>query len=218
MPCSERGCPSISDVCSKLHLPYPSRCFYKSKIVDGISRREEHIQSLHLALVGDIAGIENICVSRVKRPTVPRSELSFQSIVLAFCFWDDNFQLNLAQNKPRKKYEFKVRKDIHYIPPAPLACGSGWQTVEGDKTGLSGLITISIRSICIFVFWKLFHTGGHGKQLKITTILSSALDVTEDLNFPLLICSAPQEACLPTRCYCERLVMHADAGSVWSRF
>lgn len=64
------------------------------------------------------------------------------------------------------------------ILPAPLACGSGWQTAEGGKTGPSGLITISIRSIYMFVFWKLFHTRGHGKQLKIATILSGALDVT----------------------------------------
>lgn len=77
MQCSERGCRFISDVCSKLHLPYPSRSFYKSKIVDGISRSEEHIQSLHLALVGDIAGTENICIRRVKQPMEPRSELSF---------------------------------------------------------------------------------------------------------------------------------------------
>lgn len=166
MQCSERGCPSTSGDCAKLHLPYPSRRFYKSEIVDGISRGEEHIQSLHLALVGDIAGTENICVSRIKQPTVPRSELFFQSIFLAFCFWDDIFQLKFAQNIPRKKYEFKVLKDIHSTRPAPLACGSGWQTAEGGKTGLSGLITISIGSICIFVFWKLFQTGGHGKQLK----------------------------------------------------
>lgn len=101
------------------HLPYPSCCFYQREIVDGIPRREEHVQSLHLALIGDVAETENICINHIQQPTVPGCELSFQSTLLAFCLWDNVFQLNFVQNIWRKKYEFKALKVTHFILPCP---------------------------------------------------------------------------------------------------